>query len=363
MTIIELLVSMAVLVIMIVMANMLVVQARRSVRLAEDVIEANADARAMADSIRADMKALSKEGFLVIGTREAAFRDPQTGNNVIARVPFLAFTAVGTFRNTTGQVIGNAAQIDYGFGYFWDDNGTPGNTTDDFFLPPEALCRRAIVLNPDTNLPHRVDTQYLSLSSYRLPLFEVFWRLNLLQYDPPFYSPRKVINDFWLCYLRRLTTDGGGPWPPDRPLRAPEMWVPVRTLPDANAVWPHLIAGVRGMWITWTDGTRNDRDELVWYGMDSPSPTSAAGGGLSDWKSRVARVQDNPLYAAANLPEYNMNVRWENNEYANEPDDQNPLYGALWTYRKKDNWPKAIRFRIELGDPPRLYEIIVDLPH
>ncbi len=360
MTIVELLVSMAVLVIMIVMANMLVVQARRSVRLAEDVIEANADARVVADRIRADLAGITKDGFLVIGTREATFRDPQSGNDVIAKVPFLAFTAVGTFRNTTGQVIGDAAQIDYGFGTVWYDNGTPGDTNDDFIGPP-VLCRRAIILNPDINLPHPVDTQQLSLSSYRQRWFKMFLDVGVLQYDPPFYSPRKVINDFWLCYLPELLQSNGGPWPDDRPLRAPEMRLPVRTLQDAGDVWPHLIGDVRSFSIQWTDGARNGRDELMWYGMDSHSPSGEPGAGAPEWTKRAAIIQDVPPLAGENLPEYNMNVSWDRSD-ANQPDDQDPLYGALWTYRKKDNWPKAIRFRMELGDPPRLYEIIVDLP-
>ncbi len=37
-------------------------------------------------------------------------------------------------------------------------------------------------------------------------------------------------------------------------------------------------------------------------------------------------------------------------------------YAAAWTYRHKDNWPKAIRVRIKAGNPPQVYEVVADVP-
>lgn len=310
MTLMELMVSLAILSIMILMANSLLVRSRRTIRLAQDVIKANADARAVIDRLRADIPSATKEGFLLIGTRRILYRrdpaDPQTTEEL----PYLFFTTVSTYRSVRDDVFANAATIDYGHGA--QDPGTPADPLDDFCIP--VLCRRARMHDP----PPTGTTANDHLAS------------ALVEYRADLQNPRVSIHNRILAST-----------PPEPPrAHPPLLTLPVDSLAAAQGLWPYMIGELRDLKIQWTDGTKGADGRLIWYGKDNPRSPS--------WNTLGPDAQDtNPAVG----PEYNASGA-----------NQNPqLYGALWTFKKTDNWPKAIRFELHLGDPPRYYEVVVSL--
>ena len=66
MTLVELMVSVAILSIMLLLCNMLLVRARRTMQVAESSIAVNGDVRAVSDFFRRDVARMSKEGFLYV---------------------------------------------------------------------------------------------------------------------------------------------------------------------------------------------------------------------------------------------------------------------------------------------------------
>lgn len=310
MTLMELMVSLAILSIMILMANSLLVRSRRTIRLAQDVIKANADARAVIDRLRADIPSVTKEGFLLIGTRRILYRtdpaDPATQS--MEELPYLFFTTVSTYRSVRDPVSANAATIDYGHGA--QDPGTPADPVDDFCIP--VLCRRA-----------RLHDLGGSTTGDQLGSALVEYRADL-------HNPRVSIHNRILAST-----------PPEPPrAHPPLLTLPANSLAAVTNLWPYMIGELRDLKIQWTDGTKGADGRLLWYGKDAPR---SAG-----WEDRGADSQDtNPTVG----PEYNLSFGTANPE----------LYGALWTFKKTDNWPKAIRFELYLGDPLRYYEVVVSL--
>ena len=287
MTLMELMVSLAILAIMILMANSLLVRSRRTVRLAQDTIKANANVRAATDRLRADLASATNEGFLAI-----VYYPDDT--------PHLIFTTVSTYRSVLDPLSANACTIDIGL----------TNDAD------QVLWRRARL--------HDATTPGMANDHVNWAL--VGYRMNLLQ-------PRTVIQNI-------LSPAAPIPMELTKP---PTMTLPVMNLQDAAGIWPYMIADVQELKIQWTDGTKNADGRLVWYDRDNPK--------RGDWPTRDANSQDASLNE--NAPEYNFSGANVNPQ----------VYCALWTFRKKDNWPKAIRFELSLGDPARLYEVVVRLPN
>ena len=96
-----------------------------------------------------------------------------------------------------------------------------------------------------------------------------------------------------------------------------------------------MTSGARNLRIQWTR-PHPVTGKLVWYDRERPFDSS--------WDSRDAAHQDsNPTQ---DRPEFESSTG---------------VYCALWTFRKKDNWPTALRIQMELGAPPRRFEAIVDL--
>jgi hypothetical protein len=95
--------------------------------------------------------------------------------------------------------------------------------------------------------------------------------------------------------------------------------------------------------VEWTDGAvRNG--ELAWYGPDNPRS--------SDWRTYLAGAEDTNFN---DLPEFQNG------------DNLGPYrYTAIWTYRKKSNWPTALRltWTTTSGDPPvsQTFEVVAPLP-
>jgi len=122
-----------------------------------------------------------------------------------------------------------------------------------------------------------------------------------------------------------------------------------------------MIGRVTGLRIQWTNDRPGTAGEpLDWYDADNPAPlpdgaTYPPPQGLPawpEWRDRNFGFQEMDL--TQDLPEYN-----------GDGAGANPAkYCALWTWKKTDNWPKALRIRLTLGEQPDQseYEIIVALP-
>lgn len=289
MTLMEMLVSLAVLSIMILAATMILTSTRRVVRRGQDSIRTMADVRAIQHRLRADLLALTNTGFLAIMGRP-------DGNSGVA------FTGIGTFRTMVRSgpnkpPAANAATID--FGLTQDGRG--------------VLWRRAWL--------HTADYPAAEGYSWRSPGYApdgdcLGWDLATWR-EPA--SPRATIAEGILAL------------PPE-----PTPNLPVQTLADAIALWPYLTEDVKAFKVQWTAGEKL-AGILLWYDEGSPQNP--------DWSDVYPAEQD----AAANhWAECNLGER-----------GKPAIYCALWTFKNKAVWPKAIRVVWEFVGSEKQHEIIV----
>ena len=208
-TLVELMVSIAILTAVILIVSTLLTNAQRAVGMSQDTIKADADARAIVDRLRADLAALTKEGFLAIYT------DTNDRQHLI-------FTAVGPYRSMTDPtIIANAARIDYGLTGSADKN---------------ILWRRAILLNAaNTATIANDDHEQTSLASYKT-------------------VDRSDID----LELGEFTG-------------TPTMTLPPNSLTEVYDLWPYLARPCTNLKIDWTDGTISLTDNTItWYDADAP---------------------------------------------------------------------------------------------
>lgn len=322
MTLIELLVSTAILAMMILIVNSLLVDSSHTIKVAQATIRANASARALADIMRRDLEKLDPDGFLAI-TYPA-----NTQCHVI-------FTTAGNYHSLCrSDARANGARVDFGLTYDpleADDGGTPGDLSDDLWY--RILYRRAILHDPaDPDQPTAVadqDHQRLANTYY--------------QFDP--HSPADDLAS-WLfrftygTYDFTLHPNGSTAFPVMTCSDRPQFSFPVMRLADLNALWPYVLRDVTEFKVQWTHGDRNDDDAIVWHDSDTPQNDS--------WPTVLpADIQANP-----ECIEFNLTQGGSFNRYC-----------AMWSFWNKGNWPKALRLQFQVGKPPRPYEVIVDLPN
>ena len=302
-TLVELMVSIAILTGIILIVSSLLANAQRAVGMSQDTIKADADARAAVDRMRADLAGLTNEGFLAIYT------DTDDRQHLV-------FTAVGTYRSMTetiAPVIANAARIDYGL------------TGDD---DKNVLWRRAFLLNGEGGATTHGDMEKISLADYGTMTRT---KIDNALYNEDVEPTRKyewpVDSTNWFnCFIN-----------------TPSITLPPNSLSEVRGLWPYLVRPGSDLKIHWTDGTLN-AGKIVWYGPDAAKKDS-------QWIDHNAAYQDSHL--SDDVSEYDV-----------EFDTGGERYCALWTYRKKDNWPAALRitFTLGTGETARTYEVIVDLP-
>ncbi len=301
-TLVELLVSISILTAIILVVSTLLTNAQRAVNLSQSTITADADARAVVERIRADLASLTTEGFLAIYT------------DIDGR-PHLVFTAVGAYKSMIDSTIANTARIDYG------RTGNSGKN---------VLWRRAMLLNAESAAVTANDHEKISLADYKV------WGRSYFDYalynevvGPPRQYDWPVGGLVWFdCFTN-----------------TPSIPLPPNSLADLENLWPYLARPCRNLKIEWTDGECDATTKmLLWYNSDAPKKPD-------DWKNRNAAYQDTHLSEDAA-------------EYDVEFDAGGERYCALWTCRKKDNWPLALRITFELGtgETAQTYEVIVDLP-
>lgn len=199
-TLTELIVSAAILVMMLAIVNGMLASSRRTIRQAQTTIRVNADMRAAVDRIRKDLARITKDGFLGIS------EDVNDSMHVV-------FTAVGVFRSICDDTVANAAWIDYGVTK--DDN--------------KILWRRAILLDPnDATTNDKDDHVKGSLSEA--------------------YSGTIMPRQYFGSILA---------WATER-FYSPKFNLPAAKLSDLDGLWPYLIGNVTDLKIQWSNGTLED---------------------------------------------------------------------------------------------------------
>jgi prepilin-type N-terminal cleavage/methylation domain-containing protein len=239
-TLVELMVSITILTAIILIVSTLLSNAQRAVNLSQSTITADADARAVTGRIRADLAALTTEGFLAIYTDT---NDRQ----------HLVFTAVGSYKSMTeavDPVVANAARIDYGRTGDSDKN---------------VLWRRAVLLNGESGQPAttRGDMEEISLADYKV------W--NRTEIDDSLYNA--VGNYTWEAKTFNCF------------VTPPVITLPPNSLADLDDLWPYLVRPCTNLQIEWTDGELDTNEMLLWY--NSVAPKAPA------WTGRDAAHQDN----------------------------------------------------------------------
>ncbi len=290
-TLVELMVSIAILTAIILIVSTLMSKTRQAVELSQGTIAADADARAAVDRLRTDLAGLTTEGFLAIYTDTDGRQH-------------LVFTAVGAYRSMVDSTIANVARIDYGL---------TGSSAQD------VLWRRAFLLNAESAATTANDHEKISLADYKTWVRD---NINFALYNAG--GNYTWAGETFDCFI---TT--------------PSMTLPPNSLSEVSGLWPYLVRPCSNLKIHWTDGTLDGADLITWYGPDAPKKPG-------DWSARDAIYQDNN----------------PTDDDAMEYDAGDDRYCALWTYRKKDNWPSALRitFTLGTGKTVRTYEVIVDLP-
>ncbi len=301
-TLVELMVSMTILTAIILVVSTLLTNAQRAVNLSQSTITADADARTVVERIRADLAGLTTEGFLAIYTDTNGRQH-------------LVFTAVGPYKSMIDSTIANAARIDYG------RTGTSNKN---------VLWRRATLLNAESAAATTNDHEKISLAEYKVWSRKDFdYALYNEVVGPPRQYDWPVGGTVWFDCFTNM----------------PSIPLPPNSLADLEKLWPYLARPCRNLKIEWADGECDATTKmLIWYNSDAAKKPD-------DWKNRDAVYQD--THPSQDAAEYNVELAAGGERYC-----------ALWTYRKKDNWPLALRITFELGtgETAQTYEVIVDLP-
>ena len=216
--------------------------------------------------------------------------------------PCLIFTSVNSFQSLQEMNrYANAARVGF---------GATGGAAD-------VLYRRAVLQVPD-------DASTVVTDDHEA-LFLAFYRANT-------QTPRTDIANI----LFQNVTIGGLTYQAVV-TNPPAIDLPPTTLAQIKQLWPYMTSGAMNLRIQWTR-PHPITGRLVWYDRQRPFDSS--------WYAVGRDAADQDSNPTLDRPEFQSDTG---------------VYCALWTFKKKDNWPTALRIQMELGDPPRRYEVIVDL--
>ncbi len=318
-TLIELIVVLAIVAMMVLASTKMLADAQEAVRISQSTIKCNAKARAASGRLRDDLRSLARDGFLAITYRQATYR---TVDNVVHTkvFPHLVLMTVGTHQSLTGNSKANASRIEYGIGYEIDNNDTT-NSADDV-VRHLILYRRAVLHDPYGGQ----DQEQWALAEYGENIHRMRWIIA-----------RRLFKG-----LERVSENYNRYGAEDPVIRAPAIELPVMSIYDIRLrddVWSYMIGPVPEMKIQW--GRRDASGQrILWYDKDTPFDPQ--------WSSKNSDYQD--LNKAEDAPEF------IDSQFGTD------MYCALWTPRKMDNWPDAIRIELHVGkDPTQTYEIILNV--
>lgn len=310
-TVTELMVSVVILVMMIYIVNTMLTSSRQAVQQAQAMIHVNAEARAIADRIRSDVGQISPEGFLLISSRRPDI------SGTTSNFSYMAFMTANPIYSLCSAPYGTSAFVEYGA---TDAEGT--------------MYRRAWVCRPDmapglgTSGPaiQYLDYERIAMEYMRSP-------------DTPRSTVAQMIGtNFNVAY-----TDGYN-FTSTRGLCAPPVLSStLGTLSEVMDNWPYLMTGLQEMRIMWT-GT-NPGTPVQWYREGVPADPN--------WFNYTS-VSGDPPNVYTTGPEYMTSS------------GATGFYSAAWTFKRKDNWPRAIRvdFRIQpplAGVAPQSFSVIANL--
>lgn len=223
MTLIELLVSVAILSIMILMFSSILSDSQKVVAVSQGTMHANSKAAAIAEIIRNDIKRITQNGFLCI-TEDANQR------------PRLLFTTAGVSPSALGADVGSGMIVCYGIA---NNLGTDLANTDP---TDEALWRQGWILRSggtgaDVYGFDLADIQIMDREQCRLEV------VNLIVGFAP--------NDTMPGASRAIV-------------------IPLQTPADLRGGWQCLTTACSQLSIMWTDGTLDGSGNLNWFGKANP---------------------------------------------------------------------------------------------
>jgi prepilin-type N-terminal cleavage/methylation domain-containing protein len=336
MTLIEMLVSTAILAMMVLLVNMLLVSSRRTIMTAQATIRSNASARALIDVLRRNLMAANKNGFMAI--MRTPLPPPYRPRD------YLIFTTAGNYHSMCeGTGWANAARVEVGLAWpahYVDANDTPDDPDDD--VRYYILYRQAVLHDPTITVAGGVTPFEDGKDYHRLAMTDY-------QYDPDCpvdgLAPW-LYRDLYATYDFALAPGGAATFPVMVCLNRPEFSFPVTKLDDLNTLWPYVLKNVSEFKVQWTDGRRcKDPDadcKIPWYDAENPHN--------SQWPS--VGPDDPNLPSHPDFPECNLTGGGRTPQ----------RYCAFWSFWNKDHWPKALRLQFKIGKPPRPYEVVIDLP-
>lgn len=373
MTLVELLVAVAILVIMIAGVGYIFSNTSTAVRHTQAVIDTNAAVRVAAGRLREDLESMTPDGFLcLIGAGEGGSGEPATR-------PLLMFTVSGRFTAPVQRVGGdhptaNAAIVAY-------------TLARDPETDADALMRYVFLLTGDNNVRDETIRDLLGASPSPAQFQQRIREYQCLSAS--------------LADVRRLIMEST----PTNDLFFEEYIEPLRNpvaAYDSNpmsvdairGLWPYLVGGCDGVDLAFYDGYRVDYGNAVtypgeptrWIRMvndDADGMVDRDGDGQWDTVRRdpdeaPVLVDDvEPYHSDGNELADSLEARTSRGPY---PEDSNvmgiyratpandPAPMIIWCHRVKAEWPKALRLRLHLRDvaehldEPREYEIVVPLP-
>ena len=342
-TLIELMVSVAILAIMILIVNEVLANATRTVRIAQDRIRCNANARAIAERLRNDLACVTQEGYLaIVSSTSTSGQIISGGGGTWPPGDNLSFLTVEPFESRMycdGEEFANAQLIVYGTSFTY------------YIAPPWVTTQTGEVClfrNPrgiGTAPGYAGDGLYYNyyFADLGLTYLRSLGRA-VARYGGPALSLLKSFDHGMTCAAMIV--------PPGCPEGGRAMFIPASGTGDANYLWPYLAPDCSQFTVEWTDGQTDPvTGAMRWYGSANPRDNPA-------WKGRDYAYQAfNPTQDA---PEFKLNGPAGTNAYC-----------ALWLDPKRNNWPKALRIRYTLlagrvaGNPgtgyPMAYEVVMDL--
>lgn len=236
-TLIELMVSVAILAVIILAVGYIFSQTSRAVNATQATMDVNAGIRATMAQMRRDMQGLSRKGFLILieGTDDEG--------------PVIAFTATGRFESQTSDARANAAIIVYSFA----EDEAAGNGA------PSILTRRAFLLSGtgNTSFAQAVADDNLDLDVLALTIGD----LQSVAWNTPRNADDLILQAFV--------------WPLiDEP---PPLNTAEQTLEAIDKLWPYVQGGVADpgeLEVCFRGGYRLDQS-LVWDSVASVGPAPA----------------------------------------------------------------------------------------
>jgi prepilin-type N-terminal cleavage/methylation domain-containing protein len=298
-TMIELIVAVTVLSLLILMFGRVITQAQRVVSGSQERMRSSAEATAVTQVIRSDLRQATQHGFLAI-----AQRDDDT--------PQLMVTTAGVTPSKTHPRVSSGGVSIFGL----CDNESGDSDPNYRVLYAQRLVLGDLaegdVINWDLANVQRRNRARLAAGAG-----------SLVEYLSQTLPPGAV------------DVGSGG---------RPAIHIPVQNLGDIEALWQVLVPQCAWMSVMWTDGdVPAGNDGLRWYGVDwVKDPVTEDWGYEPRWRDGAGTDADT----------------WAADDTLVEFEDARGGYRAVWTHHNQGAWPKAVRLRFKLDDELGTYEVI-----